>query len=388
MASYTDILNKAAKEWNCPDLLDRAKNGTKKIPFSSPQLNYSTYGGVPIGMISEFCGEEGGGKTSTAIDVAGNAVKLFNEEYEAEVERMRELIASGKKEYAGPLEDLIDAGPKRVCFWDLEHSFDYKWAKKMGVNSAMLDVVQPPNVSGEQILQKVEDLVCTGQVGLLIIDSVPSLTPQSMLEKKYGERTVAALAGLMTTFMIKMTPICAKYDCALLLINQTRDNQDNPYAIQTPGGRAIKFYSALRLYFRRGKPLDFAGNELPMNAEDPKGFLIDVKLLKHKAGSSDRRKASYYLMFESGIRPDFDYVKLAIERYGIIRKTGGWYTLCNPATGEILEEDDKPIKINGLMKVYQYLQTHHQYYLSLCEFIDQELFNQEDEDEEEGTDGE
>lgn len=379
MASYYDILNSAAKKWSCPDMLESAKTGIKKFPFASPQLNYCTYGGVPRGMITEFCGEEGGGKSSTAIDICHSAVQILEEEYETKVNDYRNAIAQGKKEYAGPLEDLMDEGPRRVCYWDLEHSFDYKWAAKMGLMKGTLDVVQPPNIAAESILNVLQDLICTGTCGLLVIDSIPSLVPQTELEKKYEEKTVAALANIMTRFMRKITPLCAKYDCTVLMINQTRDNQENPYAIQTPGGRAIKFYSSLRMYFRLGKPVDFAGNELNMGADNPAGYLVNTKLLKHKAGGFDRKVGSYYLMVDSGIRPDFDYAKLAIDKYGIIRKTGGWYSLCDPESGEILEIDGKPVKINGLVRVYEYLQQNSEYYDRLRDYIDADLEGAEPE---------
>lgn len=380
MALYADILNNAAKKWGCPDMLESAKTGIKKFPFSSPQLNYCTYGGIPRGMITEFCGEEGGGKSTTAIDICHSAVKILEQEFDDKVNNYRTAIAQGKKEYAGPLEDLIDEGPRRVCYWDLEHSFDYKWAAKMGLVKGTLDVAQPPNVDAESILDVIEALVCSGHCGLLVLDSIPSLVPKTELEKKYGEATVAALANKLTRFMRKITPLCAKYDCALLLINQIRDSQDNPYEIKTPGGRAVKFYSSLRMYFRLGYPVDFAGNELKMSAENPAGYLVNTKVLKHKAGGFDRKVGSYFLMVESGIRPDFDYAKLAIDKYGIIRKSGGWYTLCDPVTGEVLEDNEgKVVKINGQVRVYEYLQQNPSYYESLRNFIDSDLNNSDPE---------
>jgi len=525
MPKFMDMLNKKAKEWNCPDMLDSVKDNIPKIPFSSPLLNYATYGGIPRGRVIEFHGEPGGGKaqpldslvlttsgykkmgdivvgdevithkgntghvvgifpqgkrptyqivlqdgakiavadnhlnivvqpgansekvvttdlliehypeyaipvanlgdyldklglfdtrrhstdrkiacidylgeqecqciyidhedhtyisdnfipthnTSTCLDLCYSAVQIFKEEHEAKVQEYRELIAKGKKEYAGPLEDLIDCGPKAVVYWDLEHSFDWQWAKKMNLNKGDIIVAQPPDISGEAICQTIEDTMSTGEVGLIVMDSIPSLVTQAELDKKYGERTVSSLAGLMTTFMRKITPICSRYDCTLLLVNQTRDNMDNPYVTQTPGGQAVKFYCTTRLYFRRGKPVDFAGNELPTNVENPSGYLINVKIVKQKGAPFDRKVASYFLMADSGIRPDFDYALLAINKYNIIMKKGAWFTLCDPTTGEILEEDGKPIKLNGLVKVYDYLASHSDYYNTLKTYITNDI---------------
>ena len=338
--SYLDILNKKAKEWNCLDMLDSVKDEVPKIPLSSPLINWMLYGGVPRGRIIEFFGEESGGKSTSAVDLCSNALKIFKAEHEIKVQEYRDKIAKGKKEYSGPLEDLIDQGPKAVVYWDLEHTFDWAWASKLDLHKGDIVVVQPGNISGEQICQAIEEIARSGEVGLIVLDSIPSLVTEAEWGKKYGERTVSSLAGLMTTFMRKMPSVCSQNDCTLILINQTRDNMDNPYVIQTPGGRAIKFYSTTRLYFRKGAPLDFAGNELPTNTENPAGYKITVKLMKQKGASFDRKVASYFLMAQTGIRPDFDYAKLAVDKYGIIKKTGAWFTMCDPETGEELEPEE------------------------------------------------
>ena len=148
---------------------------------------------------------------------------------------------------------------------------------------------------------------------------------------------------------------------------------DNPYVVQTPGGRAIKFYCTTRIYFRKGAPVDFAGNELPQNTENPNGYLINTKLMKQKGAAFDRKVASYFLMADSGIREDFDYAKLAIQKYNIIQKSGGWFTMCNPETGEVLEDEGKVVKINGLVRVYDYLATHSEYYNAIKRYINADI---------------
>lgn len=373
MSSYSDIINKKKKEWDCPDMMNRP-NCNKKIPFSSPQMNYATYGGIPRNAITEFHGAEGGGKSSSSIDVCSNAVRIFKEEFDQEVQRMRELVSSGKKEYAGPLEDLIDRGPKKVFYLDLEHSFDIKWASKMNISSEDIEVMQPPDIPAEQILQTLQELIETGEIGLVVLDSIPSLVTQAELDKKYGERTVSSLAGLMTIFMRKIVSVLTRYECTLILINQIRDNMDNPYVINTPGGKAIKFYSSLRILFRLGTPVDMFGNELPASAENPAGYIVNAKIVKQKSAPFDRKLGSYYLMADSGIRPDFDYAKLAMNKYGIIKKAGAWMTLCDPNTGEVLMNDNNmPLKVNGLAKVYDYLHNHLDYYNAIKTYIENDI---------------
>lgn len=374
MASYADIIKKKSKEWECPGLMDaaRAVRGDK-IPFSSPLMNYCTYGGIPRYKITEFFGDYGSGKSTTAVDVCKNSIKIFNDEYEAEVNELRNQISNGVKTADAELEDLLERGPKKVLYLDLEHTFDGKWAETLGITESDMDIMQPPNVVAEDVLQMLQEIVETGEVGLIVLDSIPSLVTRSELEKKLGERTVAPLAGLLTVFCRKIVSLLTRYKCTLLMINQIRDNLNNPYVVSTPGGKAAKFYASLRIQFRIGKPVDFLGNELPMNTENPAGYLIMASLVKQKSAPWDRKQGTYYLMCQSGIRPDFDYALLAINKYGIIQKAGAWFTICDPYTGEVLMDNTldkpKPVKLNGLAKVYDFLNSHTEYYEKLQKFI-------------------
>ena len=369
--SYNDIIKQKMKDWKCDALMSGAMaDRGKKIPMSSPLMNWATYGGIPRDRITEFCGEPGSGKSSTAIDVCKNAYELFLKEYEDKVNSYRERIANGEKGLTAEMEDYIEMGSKKVIYVDLEHGFDGSWAETLGIDPTHIDIMQPPDITAEELLQTIQELIETGEVGLVVLDSIPSLVTKSELEKKYGERTVASLAGLMTVFCRKVTSLLTRYGATLLLINQTRDNMENPYVIQTPGGKAVKFYCSLRILFKLGKPVDFLGNELPQYTENPAGYIVNARLLKQKTAPFDRKDCSYYLMAHSGIRTDMDYAQLAIKRYGIIKKSGGWFTMCIPTTGEVLEDaDGKVIKINGMSRVYDFLQTNHEYYEQLKEFI-------------------
>lgn len=374
MSTFSDIIKKCEKDWACPDLMESVNKASgRKIPFSSPSLNWITYGGIPRNAITEFYGVPGGGKSTTAIDVCKGALDLFNQEYEDDVNSLQEKINDGKKEYKTELSDLQDRGPKKILYIDLEHSFDRKWAATLGITNKAIEIMQPPDVSAEQILQKVQELMESGEVGLIVLDSIPSLVTASELEKKFGERTVASLAGLMTIFCRKVTPLLNRYDCTMIFINQLRVSMDNPYADQTPGGEAIKFYASLRLSFKLGNPVDFLGGELPMKSENPAGYLINVTIKKQKSAPFDRKLGTYYLMAQSGLRVDYEYANLAIKHYEIIRKNGGWFTFCDPETKEPLEVDGVIVKVNGLAKVYDYLQNNPEYYERLCNFINDNM---------------
>ena len=155
------------------------------------------------------------------------------------------------------------------------------------------------------------------------------------------------------------------------MINQTRANLVNPYAVNTPGGEAIKFYSSLMLDFSIGEPVDFLGNELPQKSENPAGYKINIRITKQKTAPFDRKNASYYLMAQSGIRKDMDLAQTALTKYGIIKKSGAWFTFVDPTTGEIIEDSEtgKALKVQGMAKVYEYLQSNTEYYNKLETFI-------------------
>ena len=372
MGAFDEIIKQKQKSWNAPHLMDGVKSDRgKKLPFSSPLMNYATYGGIPRDKITEFCGMPGGGKSSTSIDICKNSLSIFKQEWEDQCIELRESGVT--REQKLQLAELEEIGPKRVLYVDLEHSFDMAWAETLGIIDTDIDIMQPPDVPAEEILQMIQEVIESNEVGLVVLDSIPSLVPKAELEKKFGERTVASLAGLMTIFCRKIVPLLSRYHTTLLLINQIRDNMENPYVIQTPGGQAIKFYSSLRMLFTLGNPIDIVGNELPQKSEDPAGYLIKVRLLKQKSAPNDRKNASYYLLSQSGIKPEMDYAQLAIKKYGIIKKSGAWYSICDPNTGELLEEDDKVLKINGLPKVYDYLATHPEYFNELKTFIETDI---------------
>lgn len=371
MSMYSEIIKSKQKEWNCDDLMTAVVNKTHKrrIPFSSPLMSYATYGGIETSTLTELYGNPSGGKSTTAIDLCKNAIDLFQQEYDEKEAKLRDEISGGNKKKSIELEELQDTGPRRVLYIDLEHSFDKQWGEKLGVDFDKLDIMSPPNIHAEAILNTVLEIMDSGECGLIVLDSIPSLVPKAELDKQLGERTVSALAGLLTIFCRKAIPIMSEKDVTLIVINQTRDNMDNPYVTSVPGGRALKFYSSLRIEFNIGNPVDFLGNELPKSADNPSGYLIQAKVVKQKTAPFDRKLASYYLMMNQGIVPEMDFANLAIKKYGLIKKAAGWFTFCNPATGEILEENGKIVKVNGMARVFQYLKDNPDYYSALKEKI-------------------
>ena len=284
------------------------------------------------------------------------------------------------------MQAVEERGPRKVLYVDIEHGFDRAWSEKIGINPEEVDVMQPPNIAAEDLLQLISDVIETGDVGLVVLDSLAALVPRAELEKKFGERTVASLAGLLTIFFRKVTPLLARYDCTMICCNQTRENMDNPYEVKTPGGVSVKFFASLRILFRMGQPLDTFGNELPKNVEDPAGYIIQAKIIKQQPAPFTRQLGPYTSMCASGIMPMYDYVKLAMTKYGIIAKAGAWMSLTNPLTGEVYCNDQgMPVKLNGLAKVYAYMEANPDYYNMIVDFIEKDLNGSEDTNSEEKT---
>lgn len=375
MPSYSDIINKVKKEWKAENMMEGYKaNTVAKIPMSAPLMNYALYGGIPRGRITEFFGLPGAGKSSSAVDICKNAAIIFADDFEKEKNDLRAKIANGNKSAQLELQTIEERGPRKVLYIDIEHGFDREWAEKLGITESAVDVMQPPNIEAEAILQMVQDIVETGDVGLIVLDSIATLVPRAELEKKFGERTVAALAGLLTIFFRKIVPLLDRYDCTLLTINQERINFENPYDHPVPGGIAAQYYASLRVMFRLGQPLDMFGNELPKSTEDPAGYIVQAKIMKQKTAPFNRKAASYTLMCDRGIMPMYDYVKLAMTKYNIIIKSGAWMTLVDPTTGEVLtNEANQPVKINGLAKVYSYVESNPDYYKKIVDYINADL---------------
>jgi recombination protein RecA len=391
--SYSDVIKKWQKAWKCEKPLVNSVFDVQRerIPFSSPLLNWVTYGGIPRNRYIELYGPESSGKSTTTLDLCNNAAKLFRQEYEDKIAELQQKLADGDKDAEDMIDELQEMGPKRVVYLDIENAFDVTWAKTIGLDfddeDNNLDVIQPPNVVAEDVLQFTREAIESGQVGLVAMDSIAALIPKAMLGKDIGERTVAALAGLLAVFFPIVIPLLTRYKCTLITINQTRDNLLNPYVDKTPGGQAPRFYASLRAKFRKGKFVDFLGNDLPNNAENPAGCIIEMQMIKQKTAPNDRRLGTYYLMTDSGIRPDFDYAMLAMRDYSLIRKSGGWYSFVDPDTGEVIEgPDGKPKKVNGMANVYSYLSSNPEYYKKLKKYIMDDINGKSDDSDGEETD--
>lgn len=290
----------------------------KRIPFSSPRMNYCTYGGLPIGTLIEFFGEEHGGKTTTALDIVAN--------YQA-----------------------MDTD-KKVLYCDCENTLDRQWAEKIGVKVDDMYLLQPKAESAETIFQYVLEAIETDEIGLVVIDSLAAMVSQQELDKDMEEKTYGGISMALTRFSKKAEMACHKHRCTLIGINQMRDVIGAMFPMEnTPGGKAWKHMCSVRLEFRRGKFIDEKGNELTRGAENPAGNIVMMSMHKNKTCPPSRRVGFYTINYEIGVDWIKDMVDVAIK-FGFIEKAGAWFKFIDPETGEILKD-----KIQGMANVYAVL---------------------------------
>lgn len=338
-----------------------------KIQFSSPRVNYITYGGIPVGKATEFFGGEGGGKTTSALDIAAQAQRKAKKEYEEEVEDRSAKLAvlieknnKSDKKYVEKLQIELDAlikrGVKKVVYIDAENTLDEDWAEMLGVDVSQLILCRPQTQTAEQVLQMMLDLIKTDCVELMVLDSIPMLIPQQLYEGSMEDKSFCGVAGPMSVFSMRVAPLISKHRVALIMVNQMRDDIENKYNIyKTPGGRALKHLFALRLYFRKGSLIDETNGELKNSATEPFGNLVEVTIAKTKVSKPDRRLGYYTLKYNEGIDVLADTVDLAVK-YGIIRQSGSYYYLLDVTTGEVIvDADSKELNFQGRAKLLDFL---------------------------------
>ena len=356
-----------------------------KIPFSSPTANYMTYGGVPIGKVTEFFGGEGGGKTTSALDICANAQVKFAEVFDKQVaeleEQIEELNMKGTKDASKKasrlqtqLDEVIEKGEKLVVYVDTEQTLDTQWAKLLGVNTEKMILVRPQEQTAEQVLQIIIELIATGNVGLCVLDSIPCLVPQQIFEESLEKKAYGGISQPLSVFCSKVLPHLVQNQCAFIGINQIREDLSSMYnTISTPGGKAWKHACSLRLRFKKDTLLDMNNNELSSRAENPAGNKVAIEVVKTKVCKPDRRLGYYTLNYTDGVDVVNDTITLAIQ-YGYIKRNGGWFSICDE-NKEVIIQDDKELKLQGIGRLNQYLKQDARQLFRLINLVTEEMMS-------------
>ena len=348
------------KDWNKDSKALVAVQGLERealprIPFSAPSMNFQTYGGLPRKRVVEFFGPESSGKTTSALDIVKNAQMVFEQEWEQKTTELKERLENARaskasksaiKEIEMQLDSLLE--PLKIVYLDLENTLDTEWAKKIGVDVDNIWIVRPEMNSAEEILQYVLDIFETGEVGLVVLDSLPYMVSQNLMDEELTKKAYAGISAPLTEFSRKVTPLLTRYNAIFLGINQIREDMNSQYnAYSTPGGKMWKHACAVRLKFRKGDYLDENGATLTRSARNPAGNVVESFVEKTKAFKPDRKLVSYTLSYHEGIQIEADLVDVAVE-FGVIQKAGAWFSVVDLETGEIMaDEDEEPLKFQG-----------------------------------------
>ena len=283
-----------------------AHMNVETIPTGSLSLDIALgLGGLPKGRIIEIYGPESSGKTTVALHAV------------AEVQKR------------GGIAGFIDA----------EHALDPAYAKNIGVNIDELYISQPD--CGEQALEITETMVRSGAVYIVIVDSVAALVPKAEIDGDMGDSHVGLQARLMSQALRKLTAVISKSNCIVIFINQLREKVGvmfgNPET--TTGGRALKFYSSVRMDVRRIESLKQAGEVV--------GNRTRVKIVKNKV-APPFKEAEFDIMFGKGISKEGDILDLAAD-CGIIVKSGAWYAYNGDKIGQGRENAKTYLRENPLV---------------------------------------
>lgn len=379
--NLSDVLSKVNKEFK-KELAIKGIGDIKinRIPFTSPRLNYETYGGIPRGRITMFAGKESSGKSTTALDSVKNAQIVFKKEWEDEMNECTAFIQENesKRSYKSQVDEkkqrlayLQKRGPLNIVYFDAEGTIDSDWARKLGVDVDNVWLVRLHTQTAEQFLDQVMRVVRDADdVGMVVIDSIAVLVPQLVHGESFEQKSMGGNAKVVTDFCNEVCPILGEKDIACIIINQARDDFSNPYAdFKIPCGNGLKLASSLILTFQKGKLLDAAGNEQKQSFETPQGNIVWVRIQKTKICKPDRRVGFYTLSYDYGVDVVADLIPMAVE-LGVIKKAGAWFSIINPDTGELLTyEDGEVIKFQGQVNLMSFLRETPEVYNFVNDYV-------------------
>jgi recombination protein RecA len=329
------------------------------LSLGSPSFDFCVYGGIPEGRIVEFSGAEGSGKTTSAFLVAA--------EYQrTEITRNPD-------------------NPRAIVLLDNEGTADPVWARKLGYNmdadaEVPTIIIRPEAQSAEEIFDMALDMLKTGEVGLLIFDSIATLVPMQIADESMEKQQMGGIAKALTRFANTAIGLLRKYKATLIAINQVRENisgYGDP--LMTPGGRAWKHACSMRLMFKRGEFFDEEGNPLNKKAESPAGHIIEVYVLKTKTCRWDRKLGYMHLNYTRGVDVLQDTIDVATHFGYIDNSVQGSFKFIDINTGELMcDADGNEIKIRGKKNLIAYLRDNPQIWRMLYDKVYSKLKIKED----------
>lgn len=328
------------------------------ISLGSPSFDFCLYGGLPKYRMIEFSGAEGSGKTTAAFLAAAS--------YQREEKKQN------------------PDNPRAVVYVDNEGTLDKVWAKKMGfdVDDEIVPTAYftPEGQSAEKIFDRLIDLIESGEVGLIIIDSLATLIPMQLEDESMEKQQMGGIAKSLTRFSNAIIGLLRKYKVTLIAINQVRENisgYGDP--LITNGGRAWKHNCSVRLMFKKGDFFDAEGNVLPKKAESPAGQIMEVSVLKTKVSKWDRKLGRMHLSYTQGVDIMQDTIETAVHLGLIDNSVQGSYKLIDVKTGEpLLDSDGNPVKIRGKNNIKPYFEEHLDVYRKLYDKVYEKLSQKDD----------
>ena len=308
------------------------------LSLGSPGLDFCLYNSFPERKIIEICGAEGSGKTTLAYLICASFQK-------------KELKVNKE-------------APRKIVYIDLECSVDPSWALKTGydMNNHPVQTIcyRPEDQSAEEIFDDTLNMIRTGEVGMVVIDSLSMLVSQQVHDESMEKKEMGGIAKVLGDFVKRVTSLLVKYNCTLVGINQLRENiggYGNP--LVTSGGRGWKHGCSVRLMIKKGKFFDEDGNELSSSAESPAGYIMECAVLKTKVCPWDRKLGRTCISYTRGVDILQDTIDVATYFGFISNPAPGSFILLDPDTGEqLLDSDCNPIKIRGKKNLKPYFEEH------------------------------
>lgn len=336
-----------------------SKANRGRFSLGSPSADFMTYNAIPEGAWVEVSGPESSGKTLVAFLMAADFIR--REKKKPEEER------------------------RHILFVDCEGTLDPEWcwtSAHYNVNDEDVRTyyVTPLGQSAEQIFDMIRSMVNSGQIGLVILDSLTAMAPQQVMDESFEKKEMGGISKPLADFVKRCTGLFNKYRTTFVGINGSIANMSGyGQAEVTGGGTYFKRACSLRIRTKKSTLFDDDWNELKSTAENPAGHIIELALLKSKFCRSDRRLSFIHLNYRKGVDILWDTVELAINVGLIDNSVQGTFKLIDPETGEVMHTDSgEEVKIRGKKNLKPYFESHPEMWKKLYDKVYEVISKKDD----------